>query len=113
MWTDWTIHFDFVSFFSFGILISKFTIKLAFDNADEAFFKLAVSCVIFDEIACNFSGYTVDVGHFIPESYTIELVRVFEQFWSESGRDELCVFTELVDHIGHCFTMLCIQSLSK
>lgn len=75
--------------------------------------SLTVSGVIFDEVSCNIFCYAVDVRYFVPETNAVELVRVLKQFRSEGGRDELCIFAELMDHVGDCFTMLSIKSLNR
>ena len=38
---------------------------------------------------------------------------MFQQFWSESGGDELGIFRVFMNHVSYSFTMLCIESLSE
>lgn len=72
---------------------------------------LAVCLIVFNEVSGYFSCHTIDVRHFISEEDTIEFVGMLEQFRSESGCDELCIFAEFMDHIGNGFPVLCIESL--
>lgn len=67
--------------------------------------------IVLHEIASHLTSHTVDMGHFVPESYTIKFVRMLQQLWPERRRDELRIVTLLVDHVGDSFAMLGVQSL--
>lgn len=77
----------------------------------EAFLRLTMRLIVFHEFSSNIPGHTVNVRHFVPEPDTVEFVGMLEQFWPESGRDELCIFAELVNHVGNGMSMLSVKGL--
>lgn len=67
--------------------------------------------VVLDEISGNLPSDAFDVTDFITELDAVKLVRMLEQLGTERGGNKLCAGRQLVDHVGHRFTMLRVQSL--
>lgn len=87
--------------------------RMTFRIYTESQINLTMCLVVFNEILGHFTRNTVDVGDFIAESYAIEFISMLQQFGSESSRNKLCIVAELMNHIGHRFSVLSIQSLRK
>ena len=68
--------------------------------------------VIFNEVVGLLAGDALYVADLVAELDSVKLVRVFQKLWSEGGRNELGVFRQFVDHVGHALAVLCVQSLS-
>lgn len=73
--------------------------------------SLAVCLIVFDEISGLVPGHALDVADFVPKLDSVELVRMLEQLWSESGGNKLGLGGQLVDHVGHGLAMLRVQRL--
>ena len=56
-------------------------------------------------------GDAFDVTDFVTELDSVIFVRMLQQLGSESGRDKLGVFGQLVDHVCNTFPVLGIQGL--
>jgi hypothetical protein len=67
--------------------------------------------VVLDEIAGNLPRDAIDVADFVAETNAVEFVRIFQQFRSEGGGDELGVVAQLMDHVSDGFAMLRVERL--
>ena len=67
--------------------------------------------IVLDKVEGLLFADAVDDADLVAKAHAVELVGVLEQLGSESGRDELGLVGQLVNHVGHALSVLRVERL--